>query len=93
MARRRVVCYAYVMTIRRITISVPEEVAVRIKRAAKGTPVSTWLTERIAEHLDDEQLDRLWRDFVREVAPTAADTRKAAALYGRLTRPAKGRAA
>jgi len=82
------------MSIRRITISVPEEVAVRIKKAAKDTPVSTWLTERITEHFDDEKLNELWREFVREVAPTRADKRKAEALFGRLTKPAKrGRAA
>ncbi len=81
------------MSIRRITISVPEEVAVRIKKAAKGTPVSTWLTDRITEHLDDEALAHLWSEFVRGVAPTTADTRKAEALYARLTRPAKRRRA
>jgi hypothetical protein len=81
------------MSIRRITISVPEEVAVRIKKAAKGTPVSAWLTERITEHFDDQELDGLWQDFVRDVAPTAADTRKAEALYARLTKPTKRRRA
>ena len=81
------------MSIRRITISVPEEVAVRIKKAAKGVPVSTWVTDRIAEHFDDEALDRLWKEFVRDVAPTASDTRKAEALYGRLAKPARRRSA
>jgi hypothetical protein len=81
------------MSIRRITISVPEEVAARIKKAAKGVPVSTWVTDRIAEHLDDQALDRLWIEFARDVAPTASDKRKAEALYGRLTKPARRRSA
>jgi len=79
------------MSIRRITISVPEEVAARIKKAAKGVPVSTWLTDRIAEHFDDEALNRLWREFARDVAPTESDTLKAEALYGRLTKSARRR--
>ncbi|MBK8593320.1 MAG: hypothetical protein IPN77_30250 [Sandaracinaceae bacterium] len=32
------------MTIKRITISVPSEVAARIKKAAGKTPVSAWVT-------------------------------------------------
>lgn len=81
------------MTIRRITISVPEEVAVRIKKAARGVPVSTWVTDRIEEHLDDRELDRLWTEFARDVAPTPSDRRKAESIHGRLTRPARRRSA
>ncbi len=79
------------MSIRRITISVPEETAARIKKAAKGVPVSTWVTERIEEHLDDRELERLWAEFVRDVAPSAADKRKAASLHARLTTEPRAR--
>lgn len=81
------------MTIRRITISVPEDVALRIKKAAKGIPVSTWVTDRIEEHLDERELDRLWAEFVEDVGPTSSDRRKAASIHARLTRPSKRRAA
>ena len=57
------------MTIKRITISVPEQVAGRIKRAAGARPVSAWVTDLIAEHLDNADLERLWREFCADVAP------------------------
>ena len=81
------VCCVCVMSIRRITISVPEETAQRIKAAAAGQGVSTWVTRLVEAHLDDAELERLWNDFYRQVAPTRADARRAGALYRRLTRP------
>jgi hypothetical protein len=76
------------MSIRRITISVPAATAARIKRAAGHTPVSAWVTGLIEERLDDLELDRLWHDFYRSVAPRRTDARRAGALFKRLTRPA-----
>ena len=73
------------MTIRRITISVPERVAGRIKRAAGKRPVSSWVTDLIEDHLDDAELDRQWRAFYLDVAPRRADIRRADAMFGRLT--------
>jgi|RhiMetdeSRZDD1v2_1073273.scaffolds.fasta_scaffold1948236_2 hypothetical protein len=81
------------MSIRRITISVPEEVASRIKRAAGETPVSTWVTELIEEHLDDTELERQWEAFYRDVSPTREDSRRARAMFKRLTKPVRGRGA
>jgi hypothetical protein len=81
------------MAIRRITISVPEAVARRLKKAAGSTPVSTWVTERIEEHLDDADLERQWQEFYREVAPTGADERRADALFNRLTHPSRRKGA
>ncbi len=82
------------MTIRRITISVPEEVAKRIKKAAGPTPVSSWVTSVIEEHLDDAELERLWREFYRDVNPRGAAVRRADAMFQRLKKAAKrGRAA
>jgi hypothetical protein len=74
------------MTIRRITISVPEEVARRVKRAAGSQPVSAWVTRLIDGHLDDAELERQWRAFYRDVAPRRKDIRKAEATFKRLTR-------
>jgi hypothetical protein len=74
------------MSIRRITISVPEEVAVRIKRAAGSTPVSAWVTDLIEEHLDDATLTRQWEAFYADVNPSRADVRRAEAKLKRLGR-------
>jgi len=81
------------MTIRRITISVPEEVATRIKKAAGGKPVSTWVTDLVEEHLDDATLDRQWEEFYRDVSPKPAEVRKADAIFKRLTRRARNKGA
>lgn len=74
------------MTIRRITISVPEEVARRLKKAAGPMPVSAWVTERIEEHLDEAELEREWRAFCQDVRPSRSEDRRAEAMFKRLTR-------
>ncbi|HVR19245.1 MAG TPA: hypothetical protein VMS65_06110 [Polyangiaceae bacterium] len=74
------------MAIRRMTISVPEEVAGRIKRAAGRQPVSSWVTAVIEEKLDDAELERQWEAFYREVGPKRDDVRRADAVVRRLTR-------
>ena len=74
------------MTIRRITISVPEAVARKIKRAAGREPVSSWLTDLVEEHLDDRELERAWAEFCRDVAPTRANSKRADAMFARLTK-------
>jgi hypothetical protein len=82
------------MSIRRITISVPAEIAVRIKKAAGPMPVSAWVTGLIEEHLDDAALERLWQEFYRTVRPRSAEVRRADALFKRLTKkPRRKRAA
>jgi hypothetical protein len=81
------------MAIRRITLSVPERVAVRIKNAAGATPVSAWVTQLIEDHLDDLELERRWREFYRDVAPTREDARRAEAKFKRLVGPARRRRA
>lgn len=78
------------MSIKRITISVPDEVARRIKKAAGSRPVSTWITAVVEEHLDDAELERRWEAFYRDVNPSAKDGRRARTIYKRLTQP-KGR--
>jgi predicted DNA-binding protein len=73
------------MSIRRITISVPVQTAKRIKQAAGQTPVSSWVTEVIEEHLEDAELERKWREFYAAVNPSAKDRKEAQALHARLT--------
>jgi hypothetical protein len=80
------ICYAYVMSIKRITISVPDSVAARIKKAAGSAAVSAWVTGVIEEHLDDAELEREWERFYRDVAPSAAAERRAESLFKRLTK-------
>jgi hypothetical protein len=74
------------MSIKRITISVPEDVADRIKKAAGATPVSAWVTSLIEDHLDDTELDRLWQEFYRDVSPGREAVRKADAIMKRARR-------
>lgn len=81
------------MSIRRITISVPTSVAARIKEAAGTTPVSTWVTELVEEHLDESELERQWEEFYRTVAPKRADVQRAEAMLKRLTKPTRRRGA
>lgn len=77
------------MTIKRITISVPEETAARIRKAAGGGSVSSWVVHVIEDHLaDDDELERQWAEFVQEVAPGDEDKQRAAELFDRLTRTA-----
>jgi hypothetical protein len=73
------------MAIRRITLSVPERVAGRIKKAAGKKPVSAWVTDLIEEHLDDVELEKKWDAFYRDVAPRRADIRRADSIFARLT--------
>jgi hypothetical protein len=75
------------MAIRRITISVPAEVAARIKKAAGKTPVSAWVTGLIEERLDDSELERLWHAFYRSVRPRSEDVRRADSMFRRLMKP------
>jgi hypothetical protein len=86
-------CYAIVMSIRRITISVPARTAVRIKRAAGRMPVSAWVTGVIEERIEDVELERLWQEFYRSVRPLAADTKRADAIFRRLTKSPRGKPA
>jgi hypothetical protein len=81
------------MAIRRITISVPEETASRIKMAAGRTPVSSWVTDLIEERLDDAELERQWQEFYRAVNPSRKDVQRAEALLQRLTKPRRRRGA
>ncbi len=81
------------MQIRRITISVPGEVAARIKKAARGASVSAWVTGVLEERLEDAELERKWKEFYRTVRPTHEDTRQANAIFRRLTKPRRRRRA
>lgn len=86
-------CYAEVMSIKRITISVPESVAARIKKASGSTAVSAWVTHVIEERLEDAELERAWREYLRDVNPSRGESRRADAMFKRLTKPVRKRGA
>lgn len=79
------------MSIKRITISVPERVAVRIKKAAGSATVSAWVTDVIEDRLEDAELEHAWAAFVRDVKPSPEETRRADALFKRLVKPSRKR--
>ncbi len=81
------------MAIKRITLSVPDEVAQRVKKAAGSTPVSAWVSALIERHLDELELEQRWRDFYSDVAPTRDHVRSAEQTLGRLAKPRRRRAA
>ena len=81
------------MTIRRITISVPEETASRIKKAAGKTPVSSWVTGLIEERLEDAELEQKWREFYDAVGPTKRDLKRAETMHRRMAKPRRRGAA
>jgi hypothetical protein len=74
------------MSIKRITISVPADVANRIKKAAGTIPVSTWVTELVEEHLNDAELELQWQRFYEDVKPTREDIANAQAKFKRLAK-------
>jgi hypothetical protein len=81
------------MAIRRITISVPDETASRIKKAAGQVPVSSWVTDVIEEHLDDAELERKWQEFYASVNPSRKERKGAEALHARLSKARRRRGA
>jgi len=74
------------MSIRRITLSVPEATASRIKKAAGEQSVSSWVTDVIEEYLDDAELERKWQEFYAAVKLSKKDETRARALHERLTK-------
>ena len=65
------------MAVRRITVSIPEQVAQRMRKAAGSRPVSTWLADLIEEHLDERELEAKWLAFYEGVNPKPGDLRRA----------------
>jgi hypothetical protein len=74
------------MSIKRITISVSDDMARTIKRAAGRAPVSSWVADVITDHLNVAELERQWQLFYEDVNPSRADRRKAEVMLRRLTK-------
>ena len=81
------------MRIRRMTISLPDSTARRIKMAAAGGSVSAWVAAVVEDHLDEAELERLWLEFYESVGPRREDVRRADSLFKRLTGPSRRKSA
>ena len=81
------------MSIKRITISVPSALAAKVKRAAGKKPVSVFVADVLEEKIEEEQIERAWREFVAGVAPTASDRQRADDVIGALRKRKRRRAA
>ncbi len=74
-----------VVPIKRVTISLPEELADRLRAEAGDRSVSAYVGELISEHLDNDDLDALWRGFVEDVGLSADDVAAADQVLDDLT--------
>jgi Arc/MetJ-type ribon-helix-helix transcriptional regulator len=73
------------MATKRITVSVPVEVAARMKRAAgPGGSVSEWVTHAVTRRLEEEDVRRRFLEFCDAVEATAADVQQAQASFDRI---------
>lgn len=61
------------MAIKRVTVSLPAEIADRLRAEAGGRSVSAYVAELISERLEDTELDALWRAYLDEVGLSADD--------------------
>jgi hypothetical protein len=73
------------MAIKRVTVSVPEDLAARISTAAGGRSVSAYIAKVLGEHLETNELERLWREYVGEVGISADDIAAADDVLDELT--------
>ena len=75
------------MATTRITVSVPAEIATRIKRAAgRACSVSAWVTNAVKRTLEEEESKERFLTFCDGVKATAAEERQAKASFVRVTR-------
>jgi hypothetical protein len=81
------------MPITRVTISMPSELARKVKKAAGKKPVSAWLTELVDEHLSAQDLEGAWERYIADMAFTQRETEHARARLDRLLKRRRRRAA
>lgn len=79
--------------IKRVTISLPEEIADRLRADAGDRSVSAHVAELISRHLEDAELDEMWQSYLGDVGLTADDIAAADRLLDELfSNPAHGAA-
>jgi hypothetical protein len=74
------------MASKRITVSVPAELAGRIKRAAGRRSVSEWVASAAVRALEEEDLKRQFLEFCDSVDAAPAEERRAQASFEQITR-------
>lgn len=73
------------MATKRITVSLPVQVAARLKRAAgREHSVSEWVAEAVTRSLDEEDLKRRFLEFCDSVKASAAEQRRARAAFDQI---------
>lgn len=73
------------MATKRITVSVPAEIATRIKRAAsRSRSVSEWVTIAVTRTLEEEELGQRFLEFCDGVKATPAQEKQAKASFDRI---------
>lgn len=82
------------MATKRITVSVPAEVATRIKRAAgRSHSVSEWVTNAVTRTLEEEDLRRRFLEFCDGVKASNSEEKRAKQSFDRIaqrTRRSRG---
>jgi hypothetical protein len=73
------------MAIKRVTVSLPEELAARVSAAAGERSVSAYIAALLGEHLEASELERLWREYVDEIGVSADDIAAADEVLDELT--------
>lgn len=78
------------MATKRITVSVPAEIADRLKRAAgRGHSVSEWVTNAVTRKLEEEDLKRRFLEFCDGVRATPTQEKQASASFDQITQGKK----
>jgi Arc/MetJ-type ribon-helix-helix transcriptional regulator len=73
------------MAIKRLTISLPEDLVESVRGAVGDGSMSAYVADLIREHLRDDDLDTLWRAFVDDVGLSADDVAAADRILDELT--------
>jgi hypothetical protein len=73
------------VTIKRVTISLPEDLADKLREQAGDRSVSAYVADLISDHLDNDELEALWRGFVDDVGPSDTDIAAADRVLDELT--------
>ena len=81
------------MATKRITISVPVEIASQIRRAAGRRSISEWVASSVARTLEEDDLKRQFLEFCDSIRATPAEERRAQASFDRITRAEPNRPA
>ena len=81
------------MSTKRITVSVPTQIAARIKRAAgRGRSVSEWVTNAVTRTLEEEDLRRRFLEICDATPANTAQEKQAKASFDLITRGRSGKA-